>query len=96
MPYRAGDRRADTTFVDFSYQTGSSALKHHVESRRAQSEAELVDWLRATAAQIDPLPATVRNRVRAALVLAALERGLERSGRPPQFAAARWPLKPIG
>jgi hypothetical protein len=47
-----------------------------VESRRSQSEAELLDSLRATAAQIDPLPATVRNRVRAAFVLAALERGL--------------------
>jgi hypothetical protein len=29
-----------------------------------------------TAAQVDPLPATTRNRVRAAFVLAALERGL--------------------
>jgi hypothetical protein len=47
-----------------------------VESRRSQSEAELLDSLRATASQIDPLPATVRNRVRAAFVLAALERGL--------------------
>jgi hypothetical protein len=29
-----------------------------------------------TAGQVDALPATVRNRVRAAFVLAALERGL--------------------
>jgi hypothetical protein len=47
-----------------------------VESRRPQSEAELLDSLRVTAAQVDPLPAVVRNRVRAAFVLAALERGL--------------------
>jgi hypothetical protein len=47
-----------------------------VGSRRSQSEAELLESLRATAAQIDPLPATVRDRVRAAFVLAALERGL--------------------
>jgi hypothetical protein len=47
-----------------------------VESRRSQSEAELLDSLRMTAAQVDPLPATVRNRVRAAFVLSALERGL--------------------
>jgi hypothetical protein len=48
----------------------------HVESRRSQPEAELLESLRVTAAQIDPLPATARNRVRAAFVLAALERGL--------------------
>ncbi len=47
-----------------------------MESRRSQSEAELLDSLRATAAQVDPLPAIARKRVRAAFVLAALERGL--------------------
>jgi hypothetical protein len=47
-----------------------------VESRRPQSETELLDSLRATATQIDPLPATTRDRIRAAFVLAALERGL--------------------
>jgi hypothetical protein len=59
-----------------------------VGSRRSQSEAELLESLRATAAQIDSLPATVRDRVRAAFVLAALERGLigpgaRRDGPPP-------------
>jgi hypothetical protein len=62
--------------VNFSYQTGGSALNVSVESRRSQSEAELLDSLRVTAGQVDALPATVRNRVRAAFVLAALERGL--------------------
>jgi hypothetical protein len=62
--------------LHFSYQAADSALKHDVESRRAQSEAELLESLRATAAQIDPLPSTTRDRVRAAFVLAALERGL--------------------
>jgi hypothetical protein len=47
-----------------------------VETSRSQSEAELLHSLRMTAAQIDPLPATTRNRARAAFVLAALERGL--------------------
>jgi hypothetical protein len=47
-----------------------------VETRRSQSEADLLESLQETAAQFDPLPATVRNRVRAAFVLAALERGL--------------------
>jgi hypothetical protein len=65
-----------------------------VESRRSQSEAELLDSLRATAAQVDPLPATVRNRVRTAFVLAALERGLigpgARRDTPPP------PLPPAG
>jgi hypothetical protein len=76
MPYRASHRRADTTFVEFSYQTGQLGPQHRVESPRSQSEAELLESLRATAVQVDPLPATVRNRVRAAFVLAALERGL--------------------
>ena len=77
MPYRASRRRADTTnFRNFSYQTGGFGPQRPVESRRSQSEAELLDSLRVTAAQVDPLPATVRNRVRAAFVLAALERGL--------------------
>jgi hypothetical protein len=47
-----------------------------VGPRRPQPETELLDSLRVTAAQIDPLPAVVRNRIRAAFVLAALERGL--------------------
>jgi len=44
-----------------------------------------------TAAQIDPLPVAVRDRVRAAFVLAALERGLigpgaRHDGPPPPAA----------
>jgi hypothetical protein len=76
MPYRASDRRADTTFLEFLVSDQRLGPQHRVEPRRSQSEAELLDSLRATAAEIDPLPATVRNRVRAAFVLAALERGL--------------------
>jgi hypothetical protein len=76
MPYRASHRRADTTTVEFLVSDRRLGPQHRVESRRSQSEAELLDSLRVTAAQVDPLPATVRNRVRAAFVLAALERGL--------------------
>jgi hypothetical protein len=76
MPYRAGGRGADTTIVDFLVSDRQLGPQCRVESRRSQSEAELLDSLRVTAAQFDPLPATVRNRVRAAFVLAALERGL--------------------
>jgi hypothetical protein len=77
MPYRASWPRADTKdFANFSYQTGGSALNVIVDSRRSQSEAELLNSLRATVAHVDPLPTTARNRVRAAFVLAALERGL--------------------
>jgi hypothetical protein len=87
MPYRASDRRADTTFVEFLVSDRRLGPQCPVGSRRSQSEAELLESLRATAAQVDPLPATVRDRVRAAFVLAALERGLigpgARRDRPP-------------
>jgi hypothetical protein len=77
MPYRASGGLADTTgFQKFFVSDRQLGPQRRVESRRPQSETELLDSLRVTAAHVDPLPAVVRNRVRTAFVLAALERGL--------------------
>ena len=92
MPYRASQRRADTTIVEFLVSDRRFGPPSPVETRRSQSETELLESLRATVAQIDPLPTTARNRVRAAFVLAALERGLigpgARRDQPPPTAGS--------
>jgi hypothetical protein len=87
MTYRGHGRGVDTQFSEFFVSDRRFGPQHHVDSRRSQSEAELLHSLRMTAAQLDPLPVSVRDRVRAAFVLAALERGLigpgARHDRPP-------------
>ncbi len=83
MSYRGRGRGVDTNFIEFFVSDCRFGPQHHVESRRSQSEAELLHSLRMTTAQLDPLPVSVRDRVRAVFVLAALERGLIGPGARP-------------
>ena len=63
-----------------------------MEAQRPESGDELLDALRSTAAETDPVPIDVRRRIHAAFVLSTLESRLGSAvgglGMPPAAPAA--------